>query len=236
MFLILPSLISCANTVSMGRSDPREPEAFRESVNERKRDYILQIGDVIDIKFYYDSNLNETVIVRPDGKISLQLIGELSVEDQTPSELNKVIVNKYSKFLKNPEIIVIVKEFGGQKIYVGGEVMQPGVIALKGKTTVLQAIVNAGGFKETARQKSIVVISRGKEDTSVTRKIDLKDLISGKADGKEVFVKPFDVIYVHKTLIAEVDKFVDQYIKQVIPVNTTAGFNYGIFKNMVIPP
>jgi protein involved in polysaccharide export with SLBB domain len=219
----------------MGRSDPGEPEAFQGSVSEPKRDYILQIGDVIDIKFYYDSNLNETVTVRPDGKISLQLIGELNAADQIPSELNKIIVNKYSKFLKDPEIIVIVKEFGGQKIYVGGEVMQPGVIGFKGKTTVLQAIVNAGGFKETARQKSIVVISRGKGDTSVTRKIDLRDIISGKANGKEVFVKPFDVIFVHKTLIAEVDKFVDQYIKQVIPVNTTAGFNYGIFKNMVTP-
>lgn len=231
---ILVSLISCATMKSADQEDSVQSGTSAETA-EPVNEYILQIGDVIDVKCYYDPKLNETVVIRPDGKISLQLIGELNAADQTPSLLNKVISNKYATFLKDPEIVVIVKEFGGQKIYVGGEVMHPGVIPLKGKTTVLQAIVNAGGFKETASRGSIIVISRGKEDTSVTRKIDLKDLISGKADGKEVFVRPFDVIYVHKTFIAEVDKFVDQYIKQVIPVNTSASFYYGIFKNLTPP-
>jgi len=229
--------MGCVTTPPLSHNYSQVPPTVTESNVESNKDYVLQIGDVLEVKFYYDPKLNETVIIRPDGKISLQLIGELNAADQTPSELNKVIVNKYSKFLKSPEATVIIKEFGGQKIYVGGEVTQPGVITLKGKTTVLQAIVNAGGFKETASRGSIIVISRGKEDTSVARKIDLKDLISGKGEGKEVFVRPFDVIYVHKTFIAEVDKFVEQYIKQVLPINTSASFYYGIFKNVspVVP-
>jgi protein involved in polysaccharide export with SLBB domain len=230
---LLSILTGCVSISPLNPSDSTVSQTVAESKVEAKKDYLLQIGDVLEIKFYYDSKLNETVIIRPDGKISLQLIGELTASDQTPQDLNTLIQTKYGKFLKNPEVTVIVREFGGQKVYVGGEVMMPGVIPLKGNMTTLQAILIAGGFKETAHRGSIIVISRGPEDTSVTRKIDLRDVISGKADGEEVYVRPFDVIYVHKTLIAEVDKFVDQYIKKVIPVDLSAGFNYGIFKNKV---
>jgi protein involved in polysaccharide export with SLBB domain len=126
-----------------------------------------------------------------------------------------------------------VRDFVGQKLYVGGEVAMPGVIPLKGRLTVLQAILSAGGFKETAHEGNVIVISRGPNDTSVARNVDLRDVITGKVAGEDVFAKPFDVIYVPKTLIAEVDKFVDQYIRKAIPVDLSAGFNYGIFKNKV---
>jgi polysaccharide export outer membrane protein len=232
IFLFLVSLfLSCANTRVSVNPDLLAADNITSSTDKpSEQQYYLQLGDVIDVKFYYDSKLNETVTIRPDGKISLQLIGELTAAGLTPSDLNKTIINKYTKFLKDPEIIVIVKEFGGQRVYVGGEVLAPGVIPLKGNMTALQAILNAGGFKETAHRGSIIIISRGSEDTSVTRKIDLRDIVSGKANGKDVFVKPFDVIYVPKTFIAEVDKFVEQYITKVIPGTLTGGFSYGVFK------
>lgn len=233
LLFVLSGLMSCANISSSGRADFQLAEATKEPITETNRDYILQIGDIIDIKFYYDPKLNETVIIRPDGKISLQLVGEIAAAEQTPSELNKVIISRYAKFLKNPEPVVIVREFGGQKAYVGGEVAAPGVIPIKGRTTVLQVILNAGGFRETAHKGNVIVISRGPENTSVTRKIDLSKVISGKGDGKDVLVKPFDVIYVPKTAIAEVDKFVEQYITKIIPGSLTSGFSYGVFKTPI---
>lgn len=235
-WFILLILMGCASRTSLNLSDSQVPRLPTESGIESKKDYALQIGDVIDIKLYYDPKLNETVTIRPDGKISLQLIGEVTAADQTPSELNLSISNRYARFLKNPEVTVIVREFGGQKVYVGGEVAAPGVIPIKGRTSVLQAILNAGGFKETAHKGNIIVISRGPEDISVARKMDLSKAISGKGDGKDVFVKPFDVIYVPKTFIAEVDKFVEQYITKVIPGNLSEGFSYVIYRGKTITP
>lgn len=231
---LLSILMGCASTPPVSLSDSNGSPVVAGHNLESNRDYVLQVGDVLEIKFYYDAKLNETVIIRPDGKISLQLIGEVTAAEQTPSELNRVILNRYSKFLRDPEVTVIVKDFGGQKVYVGGEVTMPGVIPLKGRSTVLQAILNAGGFKETAHEGNVIVISRGPNDTSVARKVDLSDVITGKVDGKDVLVKPFDVIYVPKTVVAEVNKFVDQYIRKVIPVDLTAGFSYGIFKNRFV--
>jgi len=229
--LILLGMLGCTTVNSSNRSAFRASQAIRESVRHTDSIYVLQAGDVMDIKFYYHPKLNETVIVRPDGRISLQLIGELIAAERTPSELNGIITKKYARYLKNPEIVVIMKEFAGQKVYVGGEVTMPGVIPLTGNTTALQAILTVGGFRETAHPGSVIIISRGPNNAPVAQKVDLRRAISGKARGKDVLLKPFDVVYVPKTFIAEVNKFVEQYITKMIPGTLTAGFNYTILKS-----
>lgn len=232
---ILLSLISCAIMKSPDQADSLTSGISKDTA-ESVDEYVLQIGDVIDIKFYYDPKLNETVIIRPDGKISLQLIGELAGAGLTPSGLNKIINDKYTKFLRNPEVVVILKEYGGQRVYVGGEVLTPGVIPLKGSTTALQAIFNVGGFKETARLGSVIIISKGLKDVPEVRKIDLDVVVSGKAPEKDILLKPYDIVYVPKTFIAKANKFVEQYIKNLIPGNLSGGFSYAIIKGSQVVP
>ena len=238
IFLFLVSLfLSCTNTrVPVNPDLLAANNIISPPDKPSEQQYYLQLGDVIDVKFYYDSKLNETVTIRPDGKISLQLIGELSAAGLAPSELNKVINDKYAKFLKSPEVVVILKEFGGQKVYVGGEVTLPGVIPLKGNTTALQAIFNAGGFRDTACLGSVIIISKGPKGMPEVRKIDLDVVVSGEAPEKDILLKPFDIVYVPKTFIAKANKFVEQYIKNLIPGNLSGGFSYTILRGTQIVP
>ena len=110
-----------------------------------EQEFKIQVGDELDIKFFYNAGLNEQVIVRPDGRISLQLVHEIIAAGLTPAELTNVLVEKYSGELQRPVITVIVRAFGAQKIYVDREVMKPGVVPILGILTALQAISQAEG-------------------------------------------------------------------------------------------
>ena len=240
LFLLLFSIgfFSCTgNEKVTNRPNMFVPEKLTSPLIDLSNEqYHLQLGDVIEVKFYYDPKLNDIVIIRPDGKISLQLISELNAVGLTPFELNKVINDKYAKFLKNPEVVVILREFGGQKVYVGGEVTLPGIIPLKGNTTALQAIFSAGGFKDTAYLGNVIIISKGSKNVPEVRKVDLDVVVSGEAPEKDIFLRPFDIVYVPKTFIAKANKFVEQYIKNIIPGNLSGGFSYTIFTGRQVIP
>jgi len=166
------------------------------------------------------------VTIRPDGKISLQLIDEVEAVGLTPSELDKNLTEKYSEVLNNPEVAVIVKEFTRQKVFVGGEVNLPGLIPYSGKLTCLQAIFQAGGFKNTAKLKNIVILRNQGTEKPLFITINLKADLKKPAQHNDILLKPYDVVFIPKTFIAKLNQFVDQYIRQLLPVTTTVGFSY----------
>lgn len=227
---ISSSFISCASRNSMHLANFSAPEAVQESGEETKKEYILQAGDVINVKFFYNPELNELVTIRPDGRISLQLVDDVDAVGYTPSEFDQILTEKYSGILHQPEITVIVKEFAVQEVFVGGEVMQPGVIAWSRDTTALRAIFQVGGFKETAKINNVIIVSKGPNNLPVARKVNLKEVISTQTPGpqNDILLQPFDIVYVPKTFIAKANKFVEQYIKKMIPATLSAGFTYAI--------
>jgi protein involved in polysaccharide export with SLBB domain len=199
-----------------------EPE--KESI-EALRDYLLQPGDTLDVKFFYNPELNENVIIRPDGKISLQLIDEVYAAGLTPKQLDDILTKKYSGQLKQPIITVIVRSFEGQKIYVGGEVNDPQVLIVAGKVNALQAIFNAGGFAPDAKLSSTVIIRRGPDRRPVARIVNLEKALSGKLAEKEYQLHPYDMIYVPKTSIARMDQFLT-HLYSFIPPQIGLAFSY----------
>jgi protein involved in polysaccharide export with SLBB domain len=221
--------LSCANNQVSIKPDMPVADAASSS-DERLEQYYLQIGDVLDINFFFNPELNQTVTIRPDGKISLHFIGELLAVDLSPSQLNEALNEKYKEVLKKPGVTVNVQKFEERKIYVGGEVMLPAMIPFVRGTTALKAIFSVGGFRETASKKSVIIISKGPDNLPIAREVDLKEVISGKAPGGDVLLQPFDIVYVPKTSVADLNKFVEQYITKMIPGTLTAGFNYTIFK------
>ncbi len=92
------------------------------------KEYRIQVGDLLDIKFFYNPELNEQVTVRPDGRISLMLATEVMAAGVTPGELTEQLRKKYATVIKTPEIAVIVRSFNAQRVYVDGEVGRPGVV------------------------------------------------------------------------------------------------------------
>jgi len=178
--------------------------------------YVIQPDDELDIKFFYNPELNEAVTVRPDGKISLQLVDEIRAAGLTPSQLDKLLTRKYSRDLKKPEIAVIVRSFAGQRVYVGGEVNRQGLIELTGGMTALQAVINSGGFKETAKPDAAILIRKGPNNEPVPMRIDLEKVIYEEGIGADIQLQPYDIVYVPKTWIANANKWVDQYISQLL--------------------
>jgi protein involved in polysaccharide export with SLBB domain len=189
--------------------------------------YYLQPGDRLDITFYQNPELNENVIVRPDGRISLQLIDELQVAGLTPQRVKELLTERYAPYLKNPMTSVSITSFGGQRVYVGGEVNSPGVITLKGRTTVPQAIIEAGGFKTDAAIKDVMVVSRAHDKSPLTRTVNVKKALKGKLPDEENLVKPFDIIYVPKSLMLKANEFIDQ-VYSFVPPFIWFGFSYEV--------
>ena len=188
-------------------------------------DYYLQPGDDLGIKFFYNPELNENVIIRPDGKISLQLIDEIQAAGLTPAQLDELLTEKYSSQLKQSVITVILKSFGGQRIYVGGEVNSPQVLTVVGKVNALQAIFDAGGLRNDAKLSSVIIVSRGADNQPLARKVNLKKALKGKIPEEDYLLKPFDMVYVPKTNLAKADQFIT-HIYKFIPPRVGLGFSY----------
>lgn len=201
---------------------PVEPPAGNQKVLP---DYYLQPGDNLDIKFFYNPELNENVTIRPDGKISLQLVDEVAAAGLTPKDLDDVLTKKYKGQLKEPIIAVIVKTFEGQRIYVGGEVTTPQVLTVVGRINALQAVFNAGGFTPDAKLSSTIIVRKGPDNRPIIRIVDLEQALMGTLAEEAYTLMPYDMVYVPKTSVAKMDEFLT-HIYNFIPRNIGLGFTY----------
>lgn len=177
--------------------------------------YKIEPHDQLDIKLFYSPELNETVTVRPDGKISLQLIGDTEAAGNTPQELQQKLEKSYSRHLKAPEVAVLLRSFTNQQVFVDGEVNTPGMVELLPGLSAWQAIIRAGGFKETATREDVLVIRMDSHNKPSTYLVDLG---SENLDQKnsQMGLQPHDVVFVPKTAIAEANKFTNQYIEKLL--------------------
>ncbi len=180
-------------------------------------EYLIQPTDELEIKFLYNPELNERLPVRPDGRISLQLVNEIPVAGLTPRQLSDLLTEKYRPELKKPDITVIVRTFSAQKVFVDGEVNRGGLLPLTGPLTVLQAIAQAGGIKDTARVNEVLVIRQNPNGPFLTSVVDISKAIDGTDKSQDIALMPYDVVYVPKSPIANVDTWVDLYIRRVLP-------------------
>jgi protein involved in polysaccharide export with SLBB domain len=186
-------------------------------------EYIIQPGDLLDMKFFYNSEMNDGMAVRPDGRISMQLIGEVMAAGRSPADLTRLLREKYGKELKNPEITVIVRSFGS-RVYVDGEVEKPGELELLRPLTVMQAIARAEGLTDKAWKEALVIRRiKGKEPLVI--KLDLDDVLTGKDFAQDIGLVPFDIVYVPRSPIADVNLWVHQYVRANIPLNFGLFFN-----------
>jgi len=179
--------------------------------------YQINPADSLEIRFYKSPELNIQVPVRSDGKISVEPVGDVQAAGLTPEELSEVLRRLYERELYNPRVTVIVRSFGG-RIFVGGEVKSPSVQPYADGMTALQAINAAGGFLDTAHIDNVVLIRR-EGDTRRGYRLELNKAISGEDPSADPLLQPFDIVEVPKTSIANMDRFVDQYVRKMLPVN-----------------
>ena len=159
-------------------------------------DYIIGPSDVLAINVWKDTELTRTVTVRPDGKISLPLVGELEVSGLTALNVQRLIAQRLAEYISNPQVAVIVQEVKSQTYVVVGKVLKPGAYELGKPTTVLEAIAGAGGFLEFAKASKVYIIRRQDGGPSETLHFDYKKVIRGKNPEQNVELKNGDTIVV----------------------------------------
>jgi polysaccharide export outer membrane protein len=158
-------------------------------------EYRIARGDKLRIEVYKDTYLSQSVQVRPDGRITLPLAGDLGAEGLTSIELRDRISNLLKEYVANPVVTVIVVETVDPVVYVMGEVNTPGSVPMRGPMTVLQALAVAGGFKEFANPKGIRILRRTADGTTVqTIPFNYKDAI--KPEAVVVLLQPGDTVVV----------------------------------------
>ena len=143
-------------------------------------DYRLVSGDQLRIEVYKDPQLSQALQVRPDGKITLPLIGDVPAAGKTAAELRETLEASLKEHLRNPVVTVIVVETMPQTIHVMGEVNAPGPQVMNSELNIIQALAAAGGFKLFADQKNIKILRKGPKGPT-TLMFNYKDAIDGKA-------------------------------------------------------
>jgi protein involved in polysaccharide export with SLBB domain len=206
-------LASCASRppvipVKPARLDPNAP-------------YQIKMGDYLDIRFYKTPEMNVEVPVRSDGKISLEILGDVQAAGLTPEALSASLNQRYASELTDPRVTVIVRAFGGQ-IFVGGEVKTPSAVPFATGMTALQAIAGAGGFLGTAKPDEVVLIRKSESGEQRSQKLELERALTGEDPSVDIALQPSDIIHVPRKGVATVNLFVDQYIRQNIPINPSA--------------
>ncbi len=192
--------------------------------------YKMAAGDTVQLKFFYNPELNETIQIRPDGTVSLPLIGEMQWSGKTPAEASDEIRQRYRNIVKDPSNTLQVQTYGSQIVYVGGEVEKPGPVPQNAKLTVMEALLYAGGAKHTGASY-VILIRQDEHGVPVARRISMNGH-GGVPEAAVTQLRSFDVLLLPESRIAHVDRWVDQYIKQVIPGTLNGGFSY-LFNGIV---
>ena len=196
--LVLTLILSCLSTLA-GCARPSQ-EIIEEASNSSK-DFLLGPEDVLDIVIWKNEDLSQKgVVIRPDGKVSMPLIGEVQASGRTANQLASQISARLKEYKDNPVVTVGVKEVNSYYVYVLGEVSKPGKYQLKSHATVLQAVAIASGFTNYASRNKMKVIRHVQGENGTTREIRIParydDLISGTGEIGNFVLKTGDVVIV----------------------------------------
>lgn len=170
--------------------------------------YQLHPGDVIEVQYRLTPEFNQVVTLQPDGYITLSIAGAMRVGELTLEQAQQLIINKSSARLKDPEVTLLLKEFQKPYFVIAGEVGQPGRIELREKVTALQAILLAGGFKETAQAAQILLFRKINSDEAEIIVVDLKKLKRTDDLSHDVMLKSGDMLLVPANTITKVSRFI----------------------------
>lgn len=173
------------------------PSSVTSSARESSPDdFVIGAEDMLAVNVWKEPEVSRAVQVRPDGKISLPLVGELQATGQTPRQLEKEIASKLRSYISEPEVTVIVQEIKSKRFNILGMVVRPGSFPLGSSATVLDAIALAGGFRDFAKQKSIYVLRHNPQGGESRLPFNYKEVIKGKNSNQNIALKAGDTVVV----------------------------------------
>jgi polysaccharide biosynthesis/export protein len=196
------AIVGMTATTALADPKPSVMTTLREPAMEKSSlivttDYFIGPEDVLEITVWKSPDLSKIVQVRPDGRISLPLIGDVTAVGHTSVQLTEAISNRLKAYVENPAVSIVVKEVNSYAIFVLGEVSKPGRYPLKSKTTLLQAVTLASGFTPVASRNKIVIFRFPKDGEPLIKiKASFDDIVLRDGTDQNIELKPGDTIVV----------------------------------------
>lgn len=204
------------------------PDIAYATWTDEEPEYRLYPGDQIEVRVPSAPELSQKLLtVQPDGRISMPLVGQVAVADRSIPDASAVLSQAYASQLIHPDVEIAVSQAAPLKVFVGGEVDKPGVYDMPGPIDALQAVITAGGFKTSAKRAGVVIIRRGADGRAMLRTADLLNAIYRPQTVDAVPLRRFDIVYVPRSGVAEVGLFMQQYLREALPIQ----FSYAINGN-----
>jgi polysaccharide export outer membrane protein len=194
--------------------------------------YRLMPGDQLTMRCYYNPQLDEDVQVRPDGNISLSLVGELRAAGRTAAELSAEITRSYAQYFVKPTAVIIVRQFSGHRVFTAGELRLPGQFSLlTGARTVLDSIAASGGVTPLGTLTHVILIRRLPSQTKpMVAELNVANALSGDDMSQDVTLMPNDFVYVPRSGAADFNEAMHMYVFRNLNFSTSASAGYGFTK------
>ena len=255
-FVLIGLMAGCSSAPLTTANEAMVPikAANADNTQTASDDYRLAVGDAIEVKLFFNPEMNESQAIRPDGKITMQLIGELMVAGMTTAEVEELLRSRYVGLLKKPQPTVFVRKFAPQRVYIGGQVPTPAAIPFEGPLTLMQAIITTGGFRFNAEKRNILVFRNNGLSNAETLVVNLEqqlepvgtqsaaancatsicptdaplkvaDNAPGYIRRGDIRLQANDIIYVPQTTIGQVAQYMDENFAKIFPLYHNMGVN-----------
>lgn len=201
--ILLVAAILISLPVAVRAQDQRAPRL--STVTEDR--YRLQPGDVLEVQYRFSPEFNQTMTVQPDGYVSLEIGGDLKVAGLTIEQARQAILRRASARLREPVATIVLKEFQKPYFVVAGEVTQPGKIEMRERVTAIQAIMLAGGMKETARSSQVVVFRKINSDMAEVKVLNLNRVRRTSDLENDLTLQAGDMVYVPRDKLSKIERF-----------------------------
>jgi polysaccharide export outer membrane protein len=197
---------------------------WNQAAADQSSTYRIRPGDQLQISFYLSPEFDHEVTVRPDGKISMPVIGDVKAVDLTPVQLEAYLDQGFSRELLAPQATVHVQNSPGQVVYVQGEVAHPGAVHLAPDMTALQAISASGGMTDSAGPDKVILIRRDACGRPQGVHLNLGKVLNQSNNDEDAGLMPTDILIVPKSNIANANLIIKQYVRDMLPVTPYPSF------------
>ena len=182
----------------------QNPQRF----SEREPRYRLQPSDVLELRYRYTPEFNETVTIQPDGFVALSLVGALKLEGLSLDEAREKITEMASSRLRDPELSLMLKDFQKPYFVVAGQVGHPGRFEMRGRVTAVEAITVAGGFTEKSKHSQVILYRRIGSNVAEAKLLNMKRIMTASGLAEDPELRPGDLLVVPQNVISTIERFV----------------------------
>jgi polysaccharide export outer membrane protein len=209
---LLPAQDGSVQPVAKLSSSDATPDTSSQSavpqLQQRDSRYRLAAGDSFDVSFELSPEFNQTVIIQPDGFVTLKAVGDVKVVGQTIPELTQTLRTAYGKMLNDPLIVVVLKDFEKPYFIADGQVGKPGKYDMRGTVTLTEAVAIAGGFTESAKHSQVLLFRRVNDQWLSAKIFNIKDMQKRGDLHEDPTLRPGDMVIVPKNTLSKIKPFI----------------------------